>query len=133
MASFYGKHWIDMWSDVPVDSVKAEWSSKLSGMSSKTVFKAVDYCSDNLRFPPTLPEFVQLCKANTPQEINTAISRHFTKEEMKENHDRMLKISSEMVAKKDTTDYMAWAKRILANPEKFSDYSIKSAREFMPA
>lgn len=128
MASFYGKHWIDMWSDVPVDSVKAEWQLKLSGMSSKAVFKAVDYCADHLRFPPTLPEFVQLCKASTPSEMTKAIGRQFTQEELQKNHERMTEISTSMTAK-SRTDYRAWIKPILANPKAYPDISLKIAKE----
>lgn len=128
MASFYGKHWLDMWADVPVDSVKAEWQAKLSGMSSKTVFKAVDYCADNLRFPPTLPEFVQLCKANTPHEINKAIGRQFTQEELQKNHERITEISNG-ISTKSKTDFRAWIKPIIANPKAYPDISLKLAKE----
>lgn len=127
MASFYGKHWIDMWSDVPVDSVKAEWQAKLTGMSSKTVFKAVDYCSENLRFPPTLPEFVQLCKASTPSEMTKAIGRQFTQEELQKNHERIAEISAAM--SKPKTDYHAWAKRIMQAPNKYPEISVNAAKE----
>ncbi len=116
-----------MWSGVPLDSVKAEWQSKLSGMSSKSVFKAVDYCADKLKFPPTLPEFSQLCKANTPQEVTKALTRHFTDEEINSNRERISKISNELL-KKDTTDYHAWAKRIVANPDKFPSDSLVAAK-----
>lgn len=128
MASFYGKHWLDMWTDIPVDSVKHEWQSKLTGMSSKTVFKAVDYCADNLRFPPTLPEFVQLCKANTPQEMTKAISRQFTPDELQKNHERITEISNGISAKA-RTDYRAWIKPIIANPKAYPDISLKLAKE----
>ncbi len=119
-----------MWAGVPLDSVKAEWQSKLSGMSSKSVFKAVDYCADKLKFPPTLPEFAQLCKANTPQEVTKALARHFTDDEINSNRERISKISSEL-SKKDATDYHAWAKRIVANPEKFPSDSLVEAKKVL--
>jgi len=117
-----------MWADIPVDSVKAEWHAKLSGLSSKTVFKAVDYCSDNLKFPPTLPEFVQLCKASTPQEITKAIGRQFTPEELQKNHERITEISHG-ISTKAKSDYRAWIKPIIANPSRYPDISLKLAKD----
>lgn len=132
MASFYGKHWLDMWADIPLESVKAEWQAKLDGMSSKIVFKAVDYCSNNLKFPPTLPEFVLLCKANTPSEINKALPRHFTEAEIAKNHERLEKVSKDL-SSTSKTDYKDWAKRIIANPKAYPDLSFKLATEAMAA
>jgi len=117
-----------MWADIPVDAVKAEWQAKLSGMSSKTVFKAVDYCSDNLKFPPTLPEFVQLCKASTPHEITKAIGRQFTPEELQKNHERITEISHGISAK-SKSDYRAWIKPIIANSSHYPDISLKLAKD----
>lgn len=128
MASAYGKHWLDMWADIPMDAVKADWQSKLSGMSSKTVFKTVDYCQDNLDFPPTLPKFVQLCKANSPHEMTKAIGRKFTQEELQKNHERITEISYGISAKAKS-NYRAWIKPILETPSKYPDISVKLAKE----
>lgn len=117
-----------MWADIPIDSVKTEWKAKLSGMSSKVVFRAVDYCADNLAFPPTLPEFARLCKANTPHEMTKAIGRSFTPEELQKNHERMTEIASGIVTK-SRTDFRAWIKPILANPKAYPDISLKYAKE----
>jgi len=134
MASFYGKHWLDMWADVPIDSVKSEWQSRLTCMSSKVVFKAVDYCADNLKFPPTLPEFVQLCKANTPHEITKALSRHFTEAEIELNQERIKKASSDL-AKTPITDMKQWARDLISG-NKISnnpDLAIRMAKEALAA
>lgn len=117
-----------MWEGVPLDSVKFEWQEKLRGMSSKVVFKAVDYCSSNLKFPPSLPEFILLCKANTPSEITLALPRHFTTDEIAKNHERMEKAikNLDVTAR---TDYKGWAKNIIANPKNYPDISLKFAQE----
>lgn len=117
-----------------MDAVKSEWQVKLNGMASKTVFKAVDYCADNLGFPPTLPEFIKLCKANTPHEMTKAIGRQFTQEELQKNHERITEISNEFTAK-SRTDYRAWIKPILNNPKAYPDISLAKAKavEAMPA
>lgn len=132
MASFYGKHWLDMWIDIPIESVKAEWQAKLQGKSSNVVFKAVDFCSDNLKFPPTLPEFVLLCKANTPSEITKALPRHFTEAEIAKNHERIEKVTSDLAASA-RTDHKAWARNIVANPSKYPDLSLSMAKSALAA
>lgn len=131
LASLYGKHWIDMWSDVPIDSVMDEWQSKLSGLSSKVVFGAVDYCAENMKYPPTLPEFLQICKAKTPQEVTKVLERKFTEDELLANKKRIEKISKEM--QKNRTDFRAWIVPILANPKSYPDISVKYATEVKEA
>ena len=128
MASFYGKHWLDMWIDIPMDSVKAEWQAKLSGMPSKTVFRAVDYCADNVKFPPSLPEFMQLCKANTPSEITKALPRHFTDEELEANKKKLEKINSDLT-RKSSRDWVRYWNTILDNPKGLQEITLSCARE----
>lgn len=117
-----------MWIDIPMDSVKAEWQAKLSGMSSKTVFRAVDYCADNVKFPPSLPEFVQLCKANTPSEITKALPRHFTGEEIEANRERIEKISTDLT-RKSSRDWVKHWSTILDNPKGEKEITLAAARE----
>ena len=128
MASFYGRHWIAMWEGVPLDSVKSEWQEKLSGMSSKTVFRAVDYCSENLKFPPSLPEFILLCKANTPSEITKALPRHFTSEEIEANRERIEKISTDLT-RKSSRDWVKYWNAILDRPKGLQEITLSCARE----
>ncbi len=62
----YGKHWADMWAGIPIDQVKAAWAHELARFSNEQLgagLKAVG------KFPPTLPEFVALCK---PQSVPPA-------------------------------------------------------------
>ena len=58
-ASLYGKHWLDMWADVPMADVKDAWSTELAGMTGEQIGKALDHVG---KFPPTCPEFVALCR-----------------------------------------------------------------------
>jgi hypothetical protein len=61
-ATLYGKHWLDLWADVPIDAVKATWSEQLTGCDGEQIRKALEHCSHNNKFPPTCPEFVALCR-----------------------------------------------------------------------
>ena len=55
----YGKHWREMWADVPMADVMDAWSSALVGVKGEQIATALKACGT---FPPTLPEFVALCK-----------------------------------------------------------------------
>lgn len=59
----YGKHWFDLWADVPQEAVKAAWSEDLAFASGDQIRKALDHCKAHCKFPPTSPEFVGLCKS----------------------------------------------------------------------
>lgn len=55
----YGKHWTDMWLDTPIDAVKATWAHYLANFSAEEIGRALEHLP---KFPPTLPEFVELCR-----------------------------------------------------------------------
>jgi hypothetical protein len=64
LTTMYGKHWLDLWVGVPMEAVKAEWSRALTGVSVEQVRLALDSMLDKGNaFPPTMPEFVSLCRA----------------------------------------------------------------------
>ena len=58
----YGKHWLELWSGVPMEAVKATWADDLGAFSGEQIRKALDHCKTHAKFPPTCPEFVALCK-----------------------------------------------------------------------
>lgn len=61
--TMYGKHWADLWAGVPIDAVKDEWARSLTGISPDAMRMALDsMMSSGKTFPPTLPEFVSLCR-----------------------------------------------------------------------
>src|SRR5262245_56483180 len=58
-ATHYGKPWLDMWADIPLADVKDAWATELAGVTSEQIGAALKHLG---KFPPTLPEFVALCK-----------------------------------------------------------------------
>jgi len=59
----YGSKWLNMWGNTNLANVKALWAEKLAGFSDNP--KALSYalnCLDEHPFPPTLPEFLALCR-----------------------------------------------------------------------
>jgi hypothetical protein len=59
----YGKHWLDLWADTDVDSVKRAWASALHGLDNECIRLALESIRTTGKpFPPTQPEFVSLCR-----------------------------------------------------------------------
>lgn len=61
-AAMYGKHWFDLWSDVPMADVKNAWREDLAGVTGEQIRHGLEHCKTHNKFPPTLPEFVGLCR-----------------------------------------------------------------------
>jgi len=65
-AAMYGSIWLDRWADVPMDYVKETWCADLRGMTSEQFRLALDHVKLHCSLPPTLPEFVRLCRQFAP-------------------------------------------------------------------
>lgn len=69
LEDFYGARFLDMWRGTDLLRVKATWSEKLVRFADNP--KAIGYALDALEqkpFPPTLPEFLELCRQAPRQE-----------------------------------------------------------------
>ena len=60
--AMYGSKFLDMWANSSMDDVKKCWSDELRIFSVEQVGIAVGNLKNN-NFPPTLPEFLQLCES----------------------------------------------------------------------
>lgn len=58
---FYGAKWAAQYGDFPRDRVKRTWAEELGGFSGEAIAKALDAQKAG-KFPPTLPEFIELCR-----------------------------------------------------------------------
>lgn len=61
MVSFYGARFADAWRGVDVAQVKADWSEELSDYTVDEIRRGIGRLRDR-PFPPTLPEFLLLCR-----------------------------------------------------------------------
>ena len=63
MASMYGAKFADLWRGTDIEKVKEKWVEKLRGFVEHpgVIQKALD-ALDERPFPPTLPEFLILCR-----------------------------------------------------------------------
>lgn len=66
MAAHYGARFADAWLGVDAAEMKAAWARKLGGLTPEQIKRGLAGLEQN-RFPPTLPEFIALCRQAVPQ------------------------------------------------------------------
>jgi len=57
----YGKKFTEQWSGADPDELQLHWARKLSGMTGPEMKRGVEKL-DTRDWPPTLPEFIKMCK-----------------------------------------------------------------------
>lgn len=58
----YGAKFLDMWASVDKGMLKQAWSEELAGFTADELKRGIAECKTR-NFPPTLPEFIGLCRA----------------------------------------------------------------------
>lgn len=63
MAAMYGSKFADLWRGTEPEKVRAMWAEKLAGFADKPqAIKQALSALDDHPFPPTMPEFLALCR-----------------------------------------------------------------------
>lgn len=84
--AMYGQQFVDKWKNMDIAMVKQEWANALHGMNGETIKLALQACRENNIFPPSLPEFYQLCKAVRIMQTFQKLSKpEYPKKKAKEN------------------------------------------------
>lgn len=60
MVGMYGKRFVDMWGTTDQEAVREVWARRLAGLSGAQIARGMKLC-ERRPFPPTLPEFNNLC------------------------------------------------------------------------
>ena len=111
MTGMYGSRFADLWRGSDLNTVRRMWAEKLAGFADmpKAIKEALDALDDK-PFPPTLPEFLALCReAGRRHDGHKPAIEYKPTAEEKERADIAAKEIKKIVAK-DDRDYMAWAK-----------------------
>jgi hypothetical protein len=66
----YGSKWTAMWADVPMADVLDAWQTDLDGVKPEQIKRALEHMKSHNPFPPTLPEFLGICRQFRPQPSN---------------------------------------------------------------
>lgn len=61
LSGFYGSKFADLWRGCDMSTVKDTWADALAGYSADEIRRGLELCRTRV-FPPTLPEFLMLCR-----------------------------------------------------------------------
>lgn len=108
----YGKRFSDMWDGVDPAAMRAGWAIKLGGFADKP--KAIKQALDSLDskpFPPTLPEFLTMCReaASRGLDDKPALPHYPSAEEIARAEEAAKRVR-ETVASMPRRDPLKWAK-----------------------
>ena len=115
----------------PTQDTLRVWWAKLEKYEFMDVSHAFDDWVNRNKYMPTIADVLETLKANQPKDFVKALPRHFTEEEIKNNHDRMKKTVQE-ISSKPSLDPKAWARKIVNDFDKGkykSEIGLKFARE----
>jgi hypothetical protein len=63
LSSLYGTAFTAKWNGIDSQNVKRVWAETLAGMTGEQIKAALIECGRTCAYPPSAPEFYQLCKA----------------------------------------------------------------------
>ena len=64
LAALYGNPWRNLYKNNDfLRFAKAEWHEALAGYDEALIIQALNRCREHHKFPPTVPEFIECCKA----------------------------------------------------------------------
>lgn len=142
LQGFYGSLWVDRWRtgeadkdgrDIGLLNAKATWASELGGFAEQPerIQRAIEACRHR-PLPPTLPEFLDLCRQAQPDAVH-ALPAPKVAPEVARQRAGEIKACADMIASKPREYYRAWARKIVAKPEAYPPISLKLAREALAA
>ncbi len=143
MQGMYGSLWVDRWRTGELDengrdrgllNAKLTWCADLGGFveQPERITRALEACRHRA-LPPTLPEFLDLCRQAqvTPQAALPAPK--ITPEVAQARAEEVASVAKTIARKSAGHDHRAWARRIVADPKAFPSANVKLAREALDA
>lgn len=103
--ALYGSKFANLWQGTDIANVKRMWAEKLAGFEDKP--KAIKFALDALDdhpYPPTLPEFLILCRTAAKRIGNDKpmLEHKFTEDEMQRNRERLAQMIAGLCKEKVT-------------------------------
>jgi hypothetical protein len=109
--------------DIGIENAKVVWSEELSGTSPERIKAALEA---NYEYAPSCDDFKANCYIRKQVEDYKALPAPIDRVANKAYADNVVQFVAAHTVNK--TDYHAWAKRIVANPEKFPSESLVAAK-----
>ena len=131
MSGLYGSKFADLWNGSNMETVQRLWAEKLGGFKSMpgAIKEALD-ALDSKPFPPTLPEFIALCREAGRRHAAPvqALGYTPTPEEQAKAAEIIAKAASAIV-RSEKHDYRAWIAPRLAGGFVSSTCADRMAQE----
>lgn len=112
MSGLYGSKFSDLWRGSDLNTVRRMWAEKLAGFASmpKAIKEALDALDDK-PYPPTLPEFLALCReAGRRHDGHKPAIEYKPTAEENERAEIAAK-SLRKIVTQDSRDHLSWARR----------------------
>ena len=110
--------------DVGLENAKLIWSQELAGMTAERITNGL---KASYEFAPSCDDFKAKCVTEAKVNDYIALPKKVDREASKAYASEVVQYVSKNI--KPTRDYKKWAKDILADPSKCTDYAVKCARE----
>jgi len=112
----YGSKFSDMWAGVDPTAVRISWARKLGGFISRPecIRSALDDC-DGKPWPPTLPEFLSLCRDAAKRTGTNSLSLpapEISREEIQKRSEQIEKSAGQLYGERPTM--LGWAHELKA-------------------
>lgn len=135
MSGLYGSKFSALWEGSNPEVVRRVWAEKLAGFQTMpgAIKEALD-ALDSKPFPPTLPEFIALCREAAPrhQPQIQAIEYKPTAEELEAAAETIRK-ASESIRRAPSHDFKAWAKKLKERDEAGETLSLIQVQAYREA
>jgi hypothetical protein len=109
LGAIFGARFLDMWANIDPADVQTEWTSALHGLPREALQRGVSACY-HMRQPPTLPEFLEACRAQPAMYANRTLTDETNRTPPDEARARLAEAAA-AIAK--TEPGIAWAYRLI--------------------
>lgn len=113
MSVLYGSKFADLWAGADPKEIRAGWAKRLAGFEDhpKAIRAALDSL-DERPFPPTLPEFIALCR-NEARRLGSEVPQlaHKPTEEERERAEAAAKKAAAAARPTKDRDFLDWARK----------------------
>jgi hypothetical protein len=134
MSGLYGTKFADLWKDSNHDFVMSLWAKKLAGFRSMpgSIKEALDSL-DSKPYPPTLPEFLAMCREAAPRhQIKPVMIGYQPTAEDQARAQEIIRTAAERI-RGDDRDHKAWAKKLKARDEAGEKLSLLHVEAYKEA
>jgi hypothetical protein len=134
MSGLYGTKFADLWKDSNHEFVMSLWAKKLAGFRSMPgAIKEALASLDSKPYPPTLPEFLAMCREAAPRhQIKPVMIGYQPTAEDQARAQEIIRKAAERT-KTDERDHKAWAKKLKSRHEAGEKLSLIQVEAYKEA